>query len=143
MIFKLIFRKLLFNDFALKFISLFYVNKWNKKKQNLNLYNSIKVKDWADWNKKIKLIREQIHPRFILCSKIARKAFSPVGHKNPPFKFQDIKANRDIYFLVAATASKIFSFLDLGKSISWVSSWGAILDLAISQMKSSLHLYTS
>ena len=134
MIFKLIFRKLLLNDFALKLISLFYVNKWNKKNQNLDSYNSIKVKGWADWNKKIKHVREEIHPRFILSSEIARKAFSPVGHKNLPYKFQDIKANRDIYFLVASTASDIFSFLDFGKAISWVSQWGTILDLATSQM---------
>ena len=140
MILKIFFRKFLLNDFALKLISLFYVNKWNKKKQNSNSYNSIKVKDWAYWNKKIKNVREQIHPRFILSSEIARKAFSPVSQKkNLPYKFQDIKANRDIYFLVAATASEIFSFLDFGKAISWVSQWGAILDLATSKMKNEAY----
>ena len=59
MIFKLIFRKLLLNDVALKLISLFYVNKWNKKNQNLDSYNSIKVKGWADWNKKNKTCKRR------------------------------------------------------------------------------------
>ena len=123
-------QKILRSDFLLFLYSLFYEKSLYKSSLKIARKKTNSQNAWDDLVIDISEMLRRIHPRFFLATSVARRAFSPVGHKKMPVNREYIMKDINIYSFYALFLSKAFCFLDYPSAFAWCTSWGSIFNKA-------------